>query len=209
MNEAIALIQHFPYLGLVSLVVLGVLGFPFPEDATLILCGFLSFKGTVAPLPAISLVYTAVLAADLLLYEVGRRYGRRLLFHPVVGRFLSEDRIRTFESGFRSRGALIILLGRHLVGLRAQLFIAAGMLKVRRRAFLFYDALSATLTVALFAGIGYLGGNSIDALRKDIARVEHVVLLVAIAAFVSYMLFKYVRLALKKTGSGRDESGRE
>jgi membrane protein DedA with SNARE-associated domain len=33
--------EHFPYLGIFTLLILGGIGFPFPEDATLILGGFL------------------------------------------------------------------------------------------------------------------------------------------------------------------------
>jgi len=41
MLEATSLIQHFPYLGLFILLILGTLGLPFPEDGILILGGFL------------------------------------------------------------------------------------------------------------------------------------------------------------------------
>ena len=52
MPDLMSLTQHFPYVGLFILLILGGLGLPFPEDATLILCGFLLFHGTVKPVPA-------------------------------------------------------------------------------------------------------------------------------------------------------------
>ena len=39
MFEAATLIEHFPYIGIFLLSVLGDIGFPFPEDATLIILG--------------------------------------------------------------------------------------------------------------------------------------------------------------------------
>ena len=41
MLEATTLIDHFPYVGIFVLLILGGIGLPFPEDATLILSGFL------------------------------------------------------------------------------------------------------------------------------------------------------------------------
>jgi membrane protein DedA with SNARE-associated domain len=41
MFEAATLIEHFPYIGIFLLSVLGDIGFPFPEDATFMLSGFL------------------------------------------------------------------------------------------------------------------------------------------------------------------------
>jgi membrane protein DedA with SNARE-associated domain len=40
MFEATAFIEHFPYIGIFLLLVLGDIGLPFPEDGTLILSGF-------------------------------------------------------------------------------------------------------------------------------------------------------------------------
>ena len=41
MFEAATLVEHFPYIGIFILLILGEIGLPFPEDATLILSGFL------------------------------------------------------------------------------------------------------------------------------------------------------------------------
>jgi hypothetical protein len=40
LNNVSQLTEHFPYIGFFLLLILGI-GFPFPEDATIMLCGFL------------------------------------------------------------------------------------------------------------------------------------------------------------------------
>jgi len=40
---------HFPYLGLFILLILGGIGFPFPEGGTLILCGLLISTKVIKP----------------------------------------------------------------------------------------------------------------------------------------------------------------
>ena len=42
MLESMTFVNHFPYLGMFLLLILGEIGLPFPEDATLILSGFLT-----------------------------------------------------------------------------------------------------------------------------------------------------------------------
>ena len=49
--------DHLPYLGIFLLLILGGMGLPFPEDATLILSGFLVAHGAITPLPTFLSVY--------------------------------------------------------------------------------------------------------------------------------------------------------
>lgn len=184
------LIKHFPYLGLFTLLVLGGIGFPFPEDATLILCGFLIAQDIVRAIPAILIVYIGLLLADYFLYFVGRKYGRKIVTHKRFHRILSPERLMAIEDKFNKRGSLIILFGRHFLGLRAQLFIAAGVMKMPALKFMLLDAFTSIFTMALMIGAGYLGGNSLLALKKDISRIEHIAVLVIVFLLVIY-LFRY------------------
>ena len=190
MLEISELIKHFPYLGLFVLLVLGGIGFPFPEDATLILCGFLIAQDIVRAIPAIVIVYIGLLWADYFLYFVGRKYGRKIVTHKRFHRILSPERLLAIEDKFNKRGSLIILFGRHFLGLRAQLFIAAGVMKMPALKFILLDAFTSIFTMALMIGAGYLGGNSLQALKKDISRIEHIAVLVIVLLLVVY-LFRY------------------
>lgn len=52
------LIEHFPYIGLFILLILGGIGFPFPEGVTLIGGGFLISTSVVQPIPALFISYS-------------------------------------------------------------------------------------------------------------------------------------------------------
>jgi len=121
------LIEHFPYAGLFILLILGGIGLPFPEDATLILCGFLLSQAIIKPIPGLFAVYSGLLIADLLLYHFGRKFGRRIVTHKRFHRILSPERFSKIEGQFKRRGSLFILFGRHLVG-----FKGAGLHRGRR-----------------------------------------------------------------------------
>jgi membrane protein DedA with SNARE-associated domain len=183
------LIEQFPLIGLFSLLILGGLGFPFPEDTTLLLAGYLVSRRIVAPVPAFLVVYAGLLAADLLLHGVGMRYGRSLLEHRWFRRILSAGRLQTLELKFNRWGVWVIVVGRHVWGLRAQLFLVAGVMRMPTLKFFLADGTTALLTIAFMGGMGYIGGNSLEALRKGLTRAEHVagvtipVLIVAVAGY--------------------------
>ncbi len=186
-------IGRFPYLGLSLMLILGAFGFPLPEDATLILCGFLISTKVVNPLHALSVVYASLLTADFILYSFGKKYGRKIVSHRRFRRIISPERLSSLENRFKRRGVLVILLGRHFIGLRAQLFIVSGIVGMPPRKFLLADAASSIFTISLMVGAGYLGGNSLDVVRRDITRIEHVGVLLAITLLGAYVLFRYFK----------------
>jgi membrane protein DedA with SNARE-associated domain len=188
------LVAQFPYLGLFLLLILGGIGFPFPEDTTLILCGFLIAHDIIKPLPALIVVYSGMLSADYFLYFVGKKYGRTVVTRKRFQEFISPERISLLEDKFRRRGILVILLGRHLVGLRAQLFLVAGITRMSALKFLMADSLSAIFTLCIMAGAGYMGGYSLQVVEKDITRIEHIAILLLIVSLAIYLFFRYLKI---------------
>jgi membrane protein DedA with SNARE-associated domain len=77
MENASQFTEHFPYIGLFLLLILGGIGLPFPEDATLMLCGFLIAQEVIRPLRALVSAYTGLLVADTIVYHLGSKYGDR------------------------------------------------------------------------------------------------------------------------------------
>jgi membrane protein DedA with SNARE-associated domain len=193
MLERTMLIQNFPYLGLFILLILGTLGLPFPEDGILLLSGFLTAQQLIKPLPAFLVIYSGLLTTDFLLYSVGKKYGRRIVEHKRFQKIISLNRVAKLEEKFKKWGALVVFFGRHLLGLRAQIFLVAGVMKMSWKKFLIVDATSALLTITLWGGLGYAGGNSIQTLRKDITRIETIIVVTLTILVVSAILLKYFK----------------
>ncbi|MGB9935948.1 MULTISPECIES: DedA family protein [Thermodesulfovibrio] len=198
MIELKGLIGHVPYLGLFLLLILGGIGLPFPEDATLILCGFLISTDVIKPVPALLVVYLGVLFADVFLYFVGKKYGRMIVTHRKFKKILTSERLAWLEDKFSKWGVIIILLGRHIVGLRAQIIIVSGVMKLSFLKFLIADGISSLFTIALMVGAGYMGGNSLQIIKNDITKIEHIGILLAIIGFAVYLIFKYFKSLYRK-----------
>ena len=186
-------INHSPYFGLFILLILGGIGFPFPEDATLLLSGILTANAVIQPLPAFWVVYSGLLITDFFLYSAGRKYGRRLVEHRRFQRILSPDQFSKLEEKFEKWGTYVIFFGRHVLGFRAQIFLVAGVMRMSVIKFLMVDAISALFTIGLWGGVGYLGGNSIQILKNDIMRIEHIAIVVFLISLVSGMFFWYFK----------------
>ncbi len=193
MYSASVLLQHFPYMGLFILLILGGIGLPFPEDATLILCGFLISHEVIKPVHALFVVYSGLLIADIFLYFVGKKYGRRIVTHKRFHKIISPERLSALEGKFERRGILFVLVGRHVAGLRAQIFVVAGIMRMSFLKFMVVDAVSSIFTMALMIGLGYIGGNSLQIIRKDISRIEHIVIFFVMVAVVFFLLFKIIK----------------
>jgi membrane protein DedA with SNARE-associated domain len=187
------LVDQFPYFGLFALLILGGIGLPFPEDATLIICGLLISQGTVKAVPAVAVVYAGMLISDFLIFLAGNKYGQAIINHPVFRKFISSQRLSYLEQQFAKRGVLLIIVGRHLVGLRSELFITAGVMKMPPLKFLASDAFSSIITMAVMIGAGYQGGNSLEIIGKDITRLKHVAVVLLTVALIVYVIYRYVK----------------
>ena len=186
-------INNFPYLGIFALLILGAIGLPFPEDTTVMLCGFLVASDVVKPLPSFLVVYIGLLMADFFLYSVGKKYGRRVVEHRRFHRLISPEKLLILEEKFKKRGILVIFFGRHLIGLRAQIFIVAGIMKMSSIKFLIADAVTALVTITLMGGIGYFAGNRIQVVKENMARIEYVVIIVFAMSLASWIAFRYFK----------------
>ena len=193
MLESTTFINHFPYLGIFLLLILGEIGLPFPEDATLILSGFLTAHGVIKPLPAFSVLYLGLLITDFSLYLVGKKYGRSVVEHKRFHKIISSDRLSKLEEKFKKWGGLVVFLGRHVWGLRAQIFLVAGVMKMSAIKFIVADGIAAFFTIALWGGIGYLGGNSLQVLKKDATRIEHIGVVVLVVLLLGGIIFRYFK----------------
>lgn len=158
--------QQFPYVGFFLLLVLGSIGLPVPEEATLLLGGYMIAQGTVEIVPALLFIYTGLLVSDFIIYYAGRKYGRALLLHSRIQRILPEASRLKIEAGFNKHGLLLILLGRHIIGFRTKLFLVAGSMGLSPAKFLAIDSVAALISMTIIVTLGYTGNDLVDVVRQ-------------------------------------------
>lgn len=193
--HSLHILTHSRYLQLFALLVLGGVGFPFPEDLTLGLAGFLYSRSLIRLAPALFFVYSGILIGDLLLYVVGRRYGRNVLRRRWLARIVPSHRLEALEPRYKKWGSYILLVGRHVPGIRAQLLVFSGVMRMPSLKFLLADAAAALLSIAAWGAAGYTGNH---VLRHAGGHAALFVVFAAVVAGATALFFKMRRLSTRR-----------
>lgn len=198
-------IAEFTYFGIFTFLMLTVFGFPFPEDAVLLASGVVISQGVIDPVPTLSIAYFGVVTGDMLLYYIGRRFGRDLVFHRRFGRVLTAERLKRAEGWFRKWGNPLVFFGRHLVGVRAQIFLCSGVFRLSARRVFAYDALSALIGVPLMVWLGYVFGSNLPAIKEKVMDGNlalTIAALVLVACWWGVMVYRKRRCGRPASGGG-------
>lgn len=149
------------YAGVVVMMVASALGLPLPEEVTLVSVGFLAFMGSrpdlfPPPFPGAPVVnvheaallsFLAVFGSDFLIYGIGRKWGRKILYHPRMRRLISEESITKVENWTKKYGNFAVFVFRFTPGVRFPGHLASGMLKFPAWKFALIDGLAALVSV--------------------------------------------------------------
>src|SRR5690606_32509464 len=119
------------YLGILGVLLACGLGLPVPEDVTLVAAGILSAIGTISLTGAMLVGLVGVLAGDSILFFLGRKFGHRVFHLPGFKKIFTESRVRIAEDKVINNSKFICFTARFLPGLRAPIFLTAGILGVR------------------------------------------------------------------------------
>lgn len=199
-------IEHFTYGGIVLVLLLGGLGVPLPEELPILAAGALAREAVIRWWIALPLCIVGVLVGDVVLYWAGRHWGERLLGWRVVRFVLTEARERRLLSAYRRHGLKIVVIARHVVGLRAAAFLTAGIARLPFWKFLLVDTAAACVGVPVSFGFAYFFTDQLQAVLDDIHRVERWLLLLGLltlAGWVTLRVWRKSREALA-TEAGED-----
>ncbi len=186
-------ITTFTYFGIFTFLMLTVFGFPFPEDAVLLLSGAILSRGIIRPMPTLSVAYFGVVTGDMMLYFIGRRYGILVVTHRAFRSILNEARIDRARRWFHKWGNSLVFFGRHLVGVRAQVFLCAGIFRVSAGRVLLYDSISALLGVPFMIFLGYCFGENFHRLKDTVSLWQWTAVIIVMAAAALYFIFRRIR----------------
>lgn len=159
--------------GVFVLLVAGGVGFPVPEDVTLIGSGLLAHRGT-APLWQLILVGIAgVCVADWVLYGIGRHYGTAVLGRPWVARLVRAEHLATVEAMVRRRGAWAVFLARFVLGTRLATLLSAGAFGMAAPVFAVAEGVGTALFVSAMVTLGYLFAHQAERIAAEVEHAEH------------------------------------
>src|SRR5688572_24358762 len=169
---------------------------PLPGDMAMLIAGYRVAQGEMNLFWALALLEVATLLGGSILYWLGARGGRPLLYR--YGRLVRLDRAKLdrAERWLEGRQATAIVLGRIMPGLRNVTVIAAGVFGVPYRIFLPSFALGSFLYIAFFFSLGmWVGPQAVAALALPRLSLRLAATLVGFVVLGAFMVVMYRRAA--------------
>jgi membrane-associated protein len=155
-------------------------GFVLPGETAAILGGVAASQGHASLAGMLLIVVLAAVIGDSVGYEVGKQLGPRILGLPLLRRRAEQlDRARSFLA---RRGGVAVFLGRFTAFFRAVMPALAGISQMPYRRFLAFNVAGGLFWGTGVVLLGYLAGNSYDAVERVAGRAAAVVLIVVVLA---------------------------
>lgn len=170
------LIIHFSYPGVFLILLATGLGVPIPEELPIVIAAMMARWEVMHWWGALLSCLGGVLAGDMLLYGLGRHFGRRILNWPPARRILTPEREKRVMEAYYRHGLKFVVMARLVMGLRAAAFLTAGLVKVPFPRFLLVDVAAVLVSVPISFGVAYAVA---DSLAVALARVRELQLWIA------------------------------
>ncbi len=163
LDPLIVLFTDYGYLAVFVVLLVCGFGVPIPEDVSLVAGGIIAGLG-YADLRMMCVVgLSGVLIGDSAMFLIGRHLGTRALKLRWIGRLLTPNRYARVQAKFDRHGNRMMFIARFLPGLRAAVFLTAGMTRrVGFLRFLLLDGAAALISVPVWIGLGYYGADNRD-----------------------------------------------
>ena len=162
-------------------------GFVLPGEAAAVLGGVAASRGNVSVAVMCAVVVAAAIAGDSVGYEVGARYGDRLVSARVLRR--RADRVEAARANLARRGGPAVFLGRFVAFLRAVMPFLAGTSHMDYPKFLAYNAAGGLVWGVGTVMLGFLAGNSYAAAERAFGRAVALILAaVAVSGLVVWRI---------------------
>jgi membrane protein DedA with SNARE-associated domain len=139
-----------------------------------------------------------VVTCDAFLYVIGRWGGTRLLERPWVQRYVIKPEKRAkIERNFQKYGVRILLGVRLLPGVRAPVFVMAGVVRLPLTRFLLADGLYAIPGVTLLFTLAYWFTDQVLEIimqfEGQVSSLKSYFIICGIAAFGCWLLYEYLK----------------
>jgi membrane protein DedA with SNARE-associated domain/rhodanese-related sulfurtransferase len=193
MNELLEFLLRNGYWLTLGAVFLEQMGLPLPAVAVLIGMGALARHDAVSFSAVIFLALAASLAADLIWYYLGRRYGRSVL--QVICRISLEPDfcVRRTEDAFARRGIWALPLAKFVPGLNAAAVPLAGMIDTSLPKFLAFDSAGVLLWAGAYTTLGYVFNTQVEQVIEFLSQLGNSFGIVAGAVVGLYIGYKFLQ----------------
>ncbi len=166
-------------------------GLPVPAYPPLIVTAALAVDSDQSLWPILLVAIAAAVAADLLWFAGGRRFGAALLRLMCRISLSPDSCIGRTRRLYGRWGAPSLILAKYIPGFAAVATTLAGETGTRLRRFLVYDAIGAALWAGGAIALGAIFHEAVDAVLTELERLGHYALFVLLAVLALFVAGKW------------------
>lgn len=186
------------YASVVLIMTASSFGLPIPEEVTLVSCGLIAYMAQnpdIYPPPTPGAVgvnlytlaivcFLSVLLSDILIYFLGRFFGKKIIKTKFFLRVVGEERLVGVNKWFKKYGHWACGLFRFTPGIRFPGHMSCGMLDVPLHKFLLIDGSAALISVPTqVLLVAFYGEVILDKMKEFKLIFFGVIVFAVIAAF--------------------------
>jgi membrane protein DedA with SNARE-associated domain len=191
-------ISHYGYFGIFSLLVLGIIGLPIPDETLLTLSGYLIYKGTLHWVPTFIAAYLGSIIGMSISYAIGSTFGHHIILKYGHYVHITEERLNKTHNWFEKIGRWALLIGYFIPGVRHIVAILAGTSELQLWEFALFAYTGGFIWTAAFISVGFFFGEKWTVVLDTINEHIMILTLAAIVVFLLLVIFKKITAKRKK-----------
>jgi len=209
LNSLAGPLDHYGIWAIALLLLLENIGVPVIPGELAMITGAI-FAGTgraglnVVEVGVVS-VAASIVGAEIG-YLIGRYAGRELVLHYGKWVLIKPHHLDRAEAIVSRYGGIVVVIARFIVGLREANGIIAGLTQMRWLTFAWFNVLGACAWVATWVSIGYVAGDAIGAIYRNVNRFGLYGLLVLAVLLAGYIIHRVTRRRRRRAVSVTAES---
>jgi membrane-associated protein len=164
-----------------------MVGFFLPGDTLLLSAGVLAAQGQFPIELTVALIALAAILGDNTGYFIGRTMGKRL-FRKKDGILFRQEYVARTERFYEKHGAKTMMIAHFLPIVRSFAPLVAGVGKMPRAKFVFFDAIGDVAWAGIVTLLGYWFGSRIPNLDRYILPVVVAVMIISFGPMVWHIV---------------------
>ena len=192
-HQVLAWIAQYGYLAIFSLLILGIVGLPVPDETLLTFTGYLVFAGHLSLPFAYLAAFSGSACGITVSYALGRWFGLALIHR--YGRYLRirPEHLDKAHAWFRRAGHWSLTFGYFIPGVRHFTAYAAGMSDLEAPQFCLFAYSGAALWAATFISLGYFLGERWQKVQQNIHHYFTGFTVAAAILVLAYLVWRKMR----------------
>jgi membrane protein DedA with SNARE-associated domain len=197
-------IAHYGYAGLFTLLLLGIVGLPVPDETLLVYAGYLIGKGELAAVPTYLIAFCGSACGITISYLLGRSGGYYLAVRFGGILHLGPEKLENVHRWYARAGKWLLTVGYFFMGVRHLTAIVAGASRLEWRTFALFAYAGAMVWSAAFISAGWWFGKR---WHIFVRQLHGHLLLVTVVFIVTIIIYTVIRKKFFTTPPGDRNGG--